>query len=117
MRPARSLQRWLASLIAFGVVAQFFLAGAGAFAATGFGAHRSLGWALLLASVLELVVALTAARLVRRSAILVVLVVIQAALGVLGSDTQAWFGALHAVNALAVAATAGVLARQAWQAR
>jgi hypothetical protein len=38
-----------------------------------------------------------------------------AGLGVLGSDTQAWFGALHGINALAVMGAAGSLARRAWQ--
>ena len=114
---ARAAQRYLTSLIAAAIIVQFFLAGAGAFAATGYAAHRGLGWALLLAAGVELVVALAAVRLVRHSALLFVVVALQAGLGVLGSDTQAWFGAAHAVNALAVMAAAGTLARNAWLSR
>jgi hypothetical protein len=115
MSRAGSSQRVLATLIAAGVAVQFFLAGAGAFGATSFNAHRSLGWALLLVTGAAFAVALPAGRLVRRSAVLFVVVALQDGLGVLGADTQAWFGALHGANALAVAAAAGTLARSAWR--
>jgi hypothetical protein len=114
---APSTQRFLATLIAAGVAVQFFLAGGGAFGATSFNAHRSLGWALLLFAGAALAVALPAARLVRRSVLLFLVVALQDGLGVLGADTQAWFGALHGANALAVAAAAGTLARSAWRAQ
>ncbi|HEY3920951.1 MAG TPA: DUF6220 domain-containing protein [Gaiellaceae bacterium] len=101
-------------MIAAAVAVQFFLAGAGAFGATSFAPHRTLGWAILFAAAVELLVAFAAVRFVRRSAILFLLVALQAALGVLGADTQAWFGALHGLNALGVMAAAGILARAAW---
>jgi len=56
-------------------------------------------------------------RLVRHSGALLFLVALQAGLGVLGADTQAWFGALHGLNALAVLAAAGTLTRRASFAR
>jgi len=111
---ARTGQRYLASLIALAIVVQFFLAGAGAFHAAGYTAHRSLGWVVLALSLLALVLAAAAARFVRHAAALVFVVGLQAALGALGADTQAWFGALHGVNALAVMGAAGTLARRAW---
>ena len=110
----RSTQRVLATLIAAGVAAQFFLAGAGAFGATSFSPHRALGWALLVLAGLASVVALAAMRFVRHSVMLLSLVGLQAAFGVLGADTQAWFGSLHGLNALAVMAAAGTLARRTW---
>jgi hypothetical protein len=111
---AHSTQRVLASLIVVGVAVQFLLAGAGAFGATSFSPHRALGWALLLFAVVAFLVALAAMRFVRHSAVLLCVVALQAALGVLGADTQAWFGALHGMNALAVMAAVGTLARRAW---
>jgi hypothetical protein len=114
---ARASQPFLCSLIAAGVVVQFFLAGAGAFHASGFEPHRALGWGILIVAGIEALLALAAVRLVRRSALLLLVVTLQSALGVLGADTQAWFGGLHAVNALAVMAAAGTLAHSAWLAR
>ena len=70
----RSTQRVLATLIAAGVAAQFFLAGAGAFGATSFSPHRALGWALLVLAGLAFVVALAAMRFVRHSVMLLLLV-------------------------------------------
>jgi hypothetical protein len=114
---ARSTQRALATLVAASVAVQFFLAGAGAFGATSFSPHRALGWALLLLAGLAVVVALAAMRFVRHSFALALLVALQAGLGVVGADTQAWFGALHGLNALAVMAAAGILARRVWLAQ
>jgi len=114
---ARTTQRLLTALIAAAIVAQVFLAGAGAFGATSYAAHRALGWSLVVGGAVELVVALLAMRLVRRSSILFLLLALQAALGSLGANTEAWLGAFHAVNALAVMAAAGMLARQARLAR
>ena len=114
---ARATHRVLASVLAAGVAVQVFLAGAGAFGATGYGPHRALGWALLIVALVELLVAVAAARLIRHTTALVLVVGLQVALGVLGTETQAWFGAFHALNALAVMAAAGTLARAAWSAR
>jgi len=107
----------LVTLIVAGVGFQFLLAGAGAFGATSFNAHRVLGWALLFLAGIAFVVALAAMRLVRHSGALLLVVALQAGLGVLGAETQAWFGALHGLNALAVMAAAGTLARRAWLAK
>jgi hypothetical protein len=117
MHWARVTHRVLASVVAAGVAVQVFLAGAGAFGATGYGPHRALGWALLIVALVELLVAVAASRLIRHSTALVLVVGAQVVLGVLGSETQAWFGAFHAVNALAVMAAAGTLARAAWSTR
>ena len=117
MNWARVAHRVLASVIAAGVAVQVFLAGAGAFGAAGYGPHRALGWALLIVALGELLVAVAAAKLIRHTALLVLVVGLQVALGVLGTETQAWFGAFHAVNALAVMAAAGTLARAAWSTR
>ena len=114
---ARSTHRVLVTLIVAGVGFQFLLAGAGAFGATSFNAHRALGWALLFLAGIAFVVALAAMKLVRHSGALLLVVALQAGLGVLGAETQAWFGALHGLNALAVMAAAGTLARRAWLAK
>jgi uncharacterized protein DUF6220 len=117
MNWARAAHRVLAALIAAGVAVQFFLAGAGAFGATGYGSHRALGWALLIAALVELLVAVAAATLIRHTGTLALVVGMQVLLGVLGSETQPWFGAFHALNAVAVMAVAGTLARAAWLAQ
>jgi hypothetical protein len=112
MQPITGLQRWVAALIAAGVAVQFLLAGAGAFGATSFKAHTGLGWAIAVASLLALVIALLARREVRASGILFAGVVVQVVLGVLGEHSSTWFGALHGLNALVVAAGAANLARR-----
>jgi hypothetical protein len=109
---SRTAHRRLARVIAAAIVLQFFLAGAGAFGATSFAPHRALGWLLLLLAAAELLLALLGRSLVRHTGVLFLLVVVQVLLGVLGSDASAWFGALHAVNALGVMAAAGTLARR-----
>jgi hypothetical protein len=55
---------------------------------------------------------LLARRFVRHTALLFAVLLVQWILGKLGADEQAWFGALHAANALAVMVTAGTLARR-----
>jgi len=109
----RAAHRQLARLIAAAIVVQFFLAGAGAFGAASFGPHKALGWLLLLLAVVELLLALAGRNLVRHTGVLLLLVVVQVILGVLGSDVSAWFGAVHATNALGVMAAAATLARRA----
>jgi hypothetical protein len=47
-----------------------------------------------------------------RIPLLLAVLLVQWILGKLGADEQAWFGALHAANALAVMVTAGTLARR-----
>jgi hypothetical protein len=110
---ARSAHRVTAALVAAVVVTQFFLAGAGAFGATSFRAHTLLGTLLLVLAGIAVALALLGRTLVRHTLLVLVLVAVQLALGVLGADAQAWFGALHAVNALAVMGGAATLARSA----
>jgi hypothetical protein len=109
MRPAH---RYLVRLIALGVVVQFFLAGAGAFGATSFDAHETLGTVLLVLSGVAVVLALLAHAFRRHTALLLGVLLLQTFLGILGTDTQAWIGGLHAVNALAVMGAAATLARR-----
>lgn len=110
---SRTAHRQLARLIAAAVLVQFFLAGAGAFGATSFGPHKALGWLLLILAAAEMLLALLGRTLVRHSGVLLFVTAVQVLLGVLGSDTSAWFGAVHALNALGVMAAAGTLARRA----
>ena len=110
---SRTAHRQFARLIAAAIVVQFFLAGAGAFGATSFGAHKAVGWLLLILAAVEMLLALLGRTLVRHTGVFLAATAVQVILGVLGSDTSAWFGALHAVNALGVMAAAGTLARRA----
>jgi hypothetical protein len=105
------LQRFLALAIVIAVAAQFFLAGAGSFGATSYSTHRALGMALGIAAAAALLTALITRRHLVASSLLLGAVVIQIALGSLGT-THAWFGAFHGLNALFVLATAGNLARR-----
>jgi Family of unknown function (DUF6220) len=112
-RPARAAlvlpQRVVASLTALLVVAQFFLAGAGAFGATSFDAHRTVGSVAVLVALVGLVIALLTRRLLAHTAAVFGLLVLQALLGGFGSD-EPWIGALHGLNAVAVMGAAGSLA-------
>ena len=108
-------QRLLASLTAATVAAQFFLAGAGTFGALTFDSHRRIGFALIGLAAVALVMALAVRRLVVNAAILLVLLLVQWGLARGAIDESAWFGAVHALNALAVMAAAGILARRAWE--
>jgi Family of unknown function (DUF6220) len=111
MKPIQTAQRWLAGLLIASIAGQFLLAGAGAFGATSFKPHTSLGWAIAAMSLILLVIALLTRRARRASAFLFTAVVLQVVLGVLGENASAWFGALHALNALAVLGAAFNLAR------
>lgn len=111
LRPTHAVQRWLAVLLVAAIAGQFLLAGAGAFGATSFKPHTSLGWAIAAISLILLVVALVGRRAQLASLILFATVVLQVLLGVLGEDASAWFGALHALNALAVIGATLNLAR------
>jgi len=104
--------RLLTTAIAAGVAAQFLLAGAGAFGATSFHAHEALGWSIGIAALVALAIAVVRRRSRIPTALLAGVVAVQLVLGVLGTETTAWFGALHGLNALAVMATAGNLARR-----
>jgi hypothetical protein len=116
-RPARAAlalpQRVVASLTALLVVAQFFLAGAGAFGATSFDAHRTVGSLAVLVALVGLVIALLTRRLLAHTAAVFGLLVLQAVLGTLGGD-EPWIGAFHGLNAVAVMGAAGSLAGANW---
>jgi len=106
-------QRAIAVLTMALIATQFFLAGAGAFGATSFDAHTTVGSTLVLVVLLGLVVAALARRQVVHAAILVGVTVLQVVLGSLGADTP-WIGAFHGLNALVVLAVAGTLVRKAF---
>jgi|SRR6266508_3172694 len=108
--------RVLVTLIVWGIVAQFVLAGAGAFGATSFSLHKTLGTALAAASLAALALVAVGRAHLRLTALLAALLVLQAILGRLGSDQEPWLGAVHGLNALAVMAAAGILTRRAWEA-
>jgi Family of unknown function (DUF6220) len=103
-------QRVIASLTALLVVTQFFLAGAGAFGATSFDAHKTVGSVAVLVALVGLVLALLTRRLLGHTAAVFGLLLLQAVLGTLGSD-EPWIGALHGLNAVAVMGAAGSLAQ------
>jgi hypothetical protein len=125
-----------ASLVSLAVIVQVGLASYGAFNAVdesddkgtigknavsdGFTAHAALGYIILLAAIILLVVAFLATRggdraRVRWSGGIVLLVVIQILLAWAGG-AAAWLGVLHGMNALAVAGVAGSLAGREWAA-
>lgn len=106
------LQRWLVRLILAAVAAQFVLAGAGAFGATSFKPHTTIGWVTATLCLIAVAVAALGRRELSATALLFAVVAIQVALGVLGEKTSAWFGAVHGLNALIVAGAAANLARR-----
>jgi hypothetical protein len=106
----RLLQRGLAAPIVLGVAAQFFLAAAGAFGATSYSAHRTLGWALGGAVIAAVLVALVIRRYVLAASFVLAAMAVQIALGSVGT-THHWAGAFHGLNALFVMGSAGNLAR------
>jgi hypothetical protein len=127
---ARTLYRYLIALFALGVVAQFFLAGVGAFRVQHNTAHGSLakkgfeqafdphvilGSILLLVGLLAFLTAL-AARPGRNQVLLVlalpVLVVLQSIFAHAGPP---WFRGLHVVVALVILGLAGRLAAAVWR--
>ena len=111
--PLALAQRLVASLTALMVVSQFFLAGAGAFGATSFDAHRTVGSLAVLVALLGLLLAALTRRHRGHSAAVVGLLVLQALLGSVGGD-EPWVGALHGLNAIAVMGAAGTLAQANW---
>jgi hypothetical protein len=115
MRSVHAIHRWLAAVVAAAVAVQFLLAGAGAFGATSFQPHTAIGWAVAAVSLLVLLAALVGRSETRASGVLFAAVAAQVALGVLGSQSSAWFGAVHGLNALVVAGAAATLARRTAQ--
>ncbi|SEG47809.1 hypothetical protein SAMN04489712_105442 [Thermomonospora echinospora] len=121
----------LAALLTLAVVAQFFLAAAGAFDTApndeSFQPHRALGYGIILLAVLATVAAAAArmpGRIIGMSGLVAGLAVVQVVIrGIAkafddtGGSTAAGelvFG-LHAVNGLAILAVAVMLVRQARQ--
>jgi hypothetical protein len=102
MSQARVILFALSAFYLAGVVVQFFLAGLGAFGATSFDAHRGLGFALGIASLVLLVLALVG-RLPRFLSLLtVVLVGLNVLQSILANIDVEEIAALHVVNALAI---------------
>lgn len=106
------LQRWLVRLILLAIAAQFVLAGAGAFGATSFKPHTAIGWVTAALCLFAVAVAALTRRALMASAGLLVVVAVQVALGVLGENASAWFGAAHGLSALLVAGAGVNLARR-----
>jgi hypothetical protein len=107
-------QRGIAVLTMALIATQFFLAGAGAFGATSFDAHKAIGSALVLVVLVGVLVAALARRHAFHALILFALTVLQLVLGSLGAD-EPWVGAFHGLNALAVLAAGGTLARKTFE--
>jgi uncharacterized protein DUF6220 len=111
-----ALQRGLAVLTVALIATQFFLAAAGAFGATSFDAHKTVGSVLVLVVLLAVVVAAAARRFVAPALALLALTILQLVLGSVGAD-EPWVGAFHGLNALAVMGAAGALARRTFAGR
>ena len=131
---ARALYKYWAAIVFLAVVLQIGLAGYGAFFTAskvenegdvlthtqfddGWRYHDAIGWAVLLAALILVVLALFVRS--RRSwtmltAGLAGLVIVQALLAGIGLDTAA-AGALHALNAVAILGVSGWLAHAAWR--
>ena len=123
--------RWLTVVLFVAVLVQVGLAGYGAFHAVhaadktsiskktiehAFNAHVALGYLIVLAMLVLFIVAV-AGRLgkskVQWSGGIVVLGILQAILG-MASESAPAIGPLHALNALALFATTGLLAHRSW---
>jgi hypothetical protein len=116
----------LAILLMLAVVVQFFFAASGAFDTApkdeSFGAHRALGYGLILFSTITTVAAALArvpGRLIGITGLVPVLVIVQvvirgvaAGVGETATAGQLIFG-LHAVNGLVIMALVGMIVRQA----
>ena len=110
---ALAAHRGIQSLAMALIAAQFFLAGAGAFGATSFEAHKTVGSALVVVALLGLIAAALARRLVGHAALFLAVTALQLVLGTLGAD-EPWVGALHGLNAAVVMGVGGSLANRAW---
>jgi hypothetical protein len=124
-----------ASLVSLAVIVQVGLAGYGAFHAVnvsddkgsigkksvedGFGVHSGLGYVILLAALVLVILAFVARRQsadssrLKWSGIIFGLLILQVLLAWVGMASSG-LGALHAINALAIAGFAGSLAGREW---
>ena len=121
-RPAAArAHRVLVDIFLAGLAAQFFLAGLGVFgadrhgnhafaAAASFAAHRTVGNALILLSVVIAVAALAGRRMIRQSLALAVLTFLQSVWTKVGSSAPA-IGSLHVLGAFAITLLAFVMHR------
>jgi hypothetical protein len=119
----RKIFRALATLLMLAVVAQFFLAGSGAFDSApkddSFQPHRVLGYGILLfAVVLTLIAALARmpGQLIGMTGLVAGLVLVQAVIGAIAGavgDTGKFIFGLHAVNGLIIMAVVGMILRRA----
>lgn len=105
-----ALYRLVAVATLAGVAGQFFLAGAGAFGATSYSAHRGLGVVLVILGGVGLLVAAASRNRVSRALALEIALVLQFLFGHLGMH-HPWIGALHGLLAIGIAALASVVAR------
>jgi len=112
--------RWALLVFLLAGVAQIFLAGLGVFSVvdhgvagdTAFAPHRTLGFSISGLALLILVLALIArpgARAITGSVVLVVLTSLMQSLLAGLADSQAVFGALHALDGLLILGVAGYL--------
>ena len=108
---ARVAYRWVLALFLLAGAVQIFLAGYGAFHG-GFGAHRTLGFAMSGIALVILVLALLG-RVGGRDIGLSALLFLLAALGQSGwaalGENSAFFGGVHAFEGLAIIGLAGFL--------
>jgi len=107
------VHRGLAWVALAGFVVQFYLVGAALFGVTTFELHRRLGYLLAVPVALLLILALAGrlgGRPIGLSALLLVLVVVQALLPALRSSMP-WLAALHPVNALALMGVTAAVGR------
>src|ERR1700691_1109795 len=115
MELSRKLLRIWLSVMMVAIAAQFFFAAAGAFGAMSYDTHKTLGSLIVLAGLIALLLALAARLAIVPVAVGFVLLVVQYVLGKQGLH-HPWLGALHGLNALAIAALLGTTTGRAWQA-
>jgi hypothetical protein len=107
------LHRGLAWAAVAGFAVQFYLVGAALFEGMTFQLHRIVGYLLVLLVALLLILALASLlgrRVIGLSALLLVLVTVQALLPSLRASVP-WLAALHPVNALALIGVAVAIGR------
>jgi hypothetical protein len=110
----KALRFWL-TLMMLGIAAQFFFAGAGAFGATSYDTHKTIGSLLVVAGLIAVAIAFAAGSTLRTPlAIGAVLLILQAILGSTGLH-HPWLGALHGLNALAIAGLYGSTTGALWK--
>jgi MFS family permease len=106
--------QWLVRIFMAGLVLQFYLAGAPIFGVQlSFAPHRMLGFALTIAAILFLVLALVGRlgrKLIGFSILLVSLTIVQAILPAFRGHAP-WIAALHPVNALVLMGVSAAIRR------